>query len=936
MATKDTPQEEKWARFENLLDCAKRLRNSVVICDRSRGTFRRHIYHNCFVAKNAVSNLIALGAANDRSTAETVATLMIKAGLVHACSSSDRNTFKDGDHLYRFECDKQVEADAEKAGTPFGPFYHDPLLFRFPAHVKTNSLFITYKEAEKLEWALSKGNGSDIADTLKNVRKRMLKTGSFENKRPRVIEDARFENCVWQKIAKNSKMSTTWQLKGVEDRDFVVTRISGELAVSPEKAIEMLTQEAGRKKYEPQIQKITTIDPLQYVRRRVQAMEKKKMSSSSIDGGLSDPPVREIGRLSVSLSSEKETSSMTNQGQTLLDYCRKLVSEQLAKGDTVRYNKIKSAIIRKFTRETYDVYKDEVRAICRNTTYKKEEELIRRHRSFAASEDSTSSLSTPPRGSEDAAAADSRPREHDATPPKTSPVLRHPSSTMNLMSRSISADEMISNLIIKYANVHFTSRRWSMRDMVVLRDNFVASDGRCVLWEMSVEHKKVPHRDGFMRITVHGNVYVAEPIPGEPKKCRLTRTTQVTYSGSNATVSNIGDAQSLFDSMMEAHRTSSSARQTELIDFEVMSVLGKGGYGKVYQVRHKATGEIYAMKSISKQHTIKKRQVDGVMAERQILLRVKHPYIVHMAWAFQTRSSLYFVMEFVRGGDLLSLITKIKSGLPYDLCRIYAAEIALALNHLHKQKIVYRDMKPENILIGADGHAKIADFGVSYIQDSARVDEGPKTFVGTEVYMAPEIINEAIRLQRASGKQVRKARSSYGCRIDWWSFGIVFYEILTARHPFLSRDRLKTIRRIIQYYKPNVSKISKVAGQLALGLLRREPDKRYGFSQIKAHAYFDGFDWKAVESNTMRIPDACMPEKIVADAEERRRRRKMEKGEKVDVVADKTKAKEDDEGGVVEQHLTKDLVEESVGERENSQSFFEHEDLFDGFEYSPG
>jgi len=380
-----------------------------------------------------------------------------------------------------------------------------------------------------------------------------------------------------------------------------------------------------------------------------------------------------------------------------------------------------------------------------------------------------------------------------------------------------------------------------------------------------------------------------------------------------------------------------TGRQTELIDFEVMSVLGKGGYGKVYQVRHKATGEIFAMKSISKQHTISKHQVDGVMAERTILLRVKHPYIVHMAWAFQTRSSLYFVMEFVRGGDLLSLITKIKRGLPHDLCRIYAAEIALALHHLHLKKIVYRDMKPENILIGGDGHCKIADFGVSYIQGSERMDEGPKTFVGTEVYMAPEIINEAIKLQRAAGKQVRKARSSYGCRIDWWSFGIVFYEILTARHPFLSRDRLKTIRRIIQYYKPNVARISKTAGKLALGLLRRQPDKRYGFNQIKSHEYFEGFDWDAVANRKMPIPPDCMPEKIVADVEREREAKRAAGGdEKAQTKKKKDEKDGDDDDGAVEAHLTKDLIEESVGmdDRESSEGFFENEDLFDGFEYS--
>ena len=355
------------------------------------------------------------------------------------------------------------------------------------------------------------------------------------------------------------------------------------------------------------------------------------------------------------------------------------------------------------------------------------------------------------------------------------------------------------------------------------------------------------------------------------------------------------------------------------------------------------------MKSISKAHTVEKRQVEGIKAERQILLRVTYPYIVHMAWAFQTRSSLYFVMEFVEGGDLLSLITKWRKGLPETLARIYAAEIALALNHLHSKKIVYRDMKPENILIGADGHLKIADFGVSYIQNSNSIDEGPKTFVGmlcsrsescdtnitilteqttttisgTEVYMAPEIINEAIKLQRAAGKQVRKARSSYGCRVDWWSFGIVFYEIITARHPFLSRDRLKTIRRIIKYYKPNISKISKEAGRLVLGLLRREPDRRYGFSQIKTHPYFEGFDWKALEQYTMKIPDELLPVNLVKIAEAKLKEK----------PAKKKKADDDS----VTNRLTQDLVEEAVGvgdDESDTSSFFEHEDLFDGFDYS--
>lgn len=192
------------------------------------------------------------------------------------------------------------------------------------------------------------------------------------------------------------------------------------------------------------------------------------------------------------------------------------------------------------------------------------------------------------------------------------------------------------------------------------------------------------------------------------------------------------------------------------------------------------------------------------------------------------------------------------------------------------------------------------------------------------MYMAPEIINEAIKLQRAAGKQVRKARSSYGCRVDWWSFGIVFYEIITARHPFLSRDRLKTIRRIIKYYKPNISKISKEAGRLVLGLLRREPDRRYGFSQIKTHPYFEGFDWKALEEYTMKIPDECLPVNLVKVAEAK--------------LKDKpTKKKSGTGDDAVTNQLTKELEEEAVGVESDAgdeSSFFEHEDLFDGFDYS--
>ena len=132
--------------------------------------------------------------------------------------------FKDGDYLYRFECDR-IDVTVEK--TEFGPSFKGSILWRFSPHIKSNSLFMTYALAEKLETALALGKNEDIASTMRSVRKRILKAGSFDENRVlrrSLGEDSRFEDCEWIKVGKNAQMSTTWQLKGVEDRDFVVNR----------------------------------------------------------------------------------------------------------------------------------------------------------------------------------------------------------------------------------------------------------------------------------------------------------------------------------------------------------------------------------------------------------------------------------------------------------------------------------------------------------------------------------------------------------------------------------------------------------------------------------------------------------------------------------------------------------------------------------------
>ena len=408
---------------------------------------------------------------------------------------------------------------------------------------------------------------------------------------------------------------------------------------------------------------MTTVDPLQNIRRRIGSKSlRSSRSLSSPSLGKEDEITKEDESEKEQVSSPKarpiqKLASITSKGDRLIVYCKGLVKEQLDKGNTVKYNNIKRAVIEKFDRATYDMYKDEVRAICRDSTLDREKQI--RHRISRSSTMSSKDSATSPTpadldksqsapalpvakssSSSDASESDDLRRSMSTISTRTKSA-RTLSESMNLMGIA-SSSEPIRNLIIKYINVKFKSSRWAQRDCVVLRDVFSVSDGRCVLWEVSVQHKKVPQRDGFMRMTVHGNVYVAEPIPGQPKKCRLTRTTQVTYSGSNTTPQ-IADAQSLFDNMMEDARITKGVvrRKTELIDFEVLSVLGKGGYGKVYQVRHKSSGGIYAMKSISKAHTVEKRQVEGIKAERQILLRVTYPYIVRSVRARSARIFSY-------------------------------------------------------------------------------------------------------------------------------------------------------------------------------------------------------------------------------------------------------------------------------------------------------
>ncbi|KAK8556570.1 hypothetical protein V6N13_064593 [Hibiscus sabdariffa] len=277
-------------------------------------------------------------------------------------------------------------------------------------------------------------------------------------------------------------------------------------------------------------------------------------------------------------------------------------------------------------------------------------------------------------------------------------------------------------------------------------------------------------------------------------------------------------------------------------DFEVLKVVGRGGFGKVYQVRKKGTQEIYAMKVMRKDKIMSKNHAECMKSERDILTQVDHPFIIKLRYSFQTKYRLYLILDFINGGDLCFQLHH--HGLfREDLGRIYAAEIVSAVSHLHANGIMHRDLKPENILLGADGHVILTDFGVAkQFDEDARSD----SFCGTVEYMAPEII---------SGKGHDKAA-------DWWSVGILIFEMLTGYPPFTG-NREKIQQKIVKERMKLPKFLSCEAHSLLKGLLRKDPCKRLGSGptgseEIKRCKWFMTINWKKLEAR--EIQPSFLPE----------------------------------------------------------------------------
>ncbi|KPJ01909.1 cAMP-dependent protein kinase catalytic subunit alpha [Papilio xuthus] len=275
----------------------------------------------------------------------------------------------------------------------------------------------------------------------------------------------------------------------------------------------------------------------------------------------------------------------------------------------------------------------------------------------------------------------------------------------------------------------------------------------------------------------------------------------------------------------------------KISDFEKYKVLGTGAFGIVYLAKHVTTGRYYAMKMLEKEKIVKLKQVEHSFYEKKILCGLNFPFVVYMKYFFKDNVYLYYILPFIPGGEMFSHLRKLGK-FEETTSKFYGAQVILALEYLHALDLVYRDLKPENILIDRHGYIKITDFGFCKL-----IHGRTWTLCGTPEYLAPEII----------------LSKGYGATVDWWSTGVLLFEMSAGYPPFFASDPMRIYEKIVagKYRCPShftMELKDLISHVLQVDVTRRYGNLKNGVLDFKNHKWFKEIDWDALLNMRLQPP----------------------------------------------------------------------------------